>query len=170
MLIKTHLPEALLTAIGAYMQTAAHIEWNIWQTLLLINPSLLGRDEKDHFKKAMEAKLYRPNLLKECRAIGKLCSEPLAARIAALAEQIKNGLPDRALVAHGAFGVDSATGVLSVWRFPDWEPGKVPIQEEIITDEVVNEALRQIDGILFEVVQIKDKLQQGQKPRGTSPS
>jgi len=160
MLIKTHFPEALLIDIVAYMQTASHIEWAPWQSLCLIDPRQLGRAENEHSLKVLKSKRIVKKLLEEYRAAGKTCPEPIAKRIAVLAELIDQGLPDRNLVAHGAFLRNPDTEEVTVWRFTKSQLGLEGIQEEIVTDQLIAEALRSIDAILLEAIEINEALRQ----------
>ena len=156
-IIESMLPPTLLTAIGTYMQTAAHIEWTMWQTLLLVDAGQRGREPKLHFKEILEAKKRSDALLKEYREVGKICAEPIGKRISTLADRVKAGLDVRNLVAHGAFLVNAGTGTVSVWRFPKkWLPGGEPLREEVITEAAIEEALLQIDEVLREALSIRE--------------
>ena len=158
-LVEGMLPARLLTGIGIYMQTAAHLELAIWQIVNLVN----GIDETSSkaFTDSLETKRRTDKLVRELRACASQCRLGLNLRVTNLANKISSGLAHRNLAAHGAFFVEAGSGSLKVSHFIS--QGSRPNKEwfstvESLSLEAIDEAVEEIDLLLREAVSIRESL------------
>jgi hypothetical protein len=148
------LPARVLLEIGIYLQTAAHLELEIWRIIIAAEGKTEGRILP--VSEYLEVKNVTRKLVDRLSRSAALCSPSVAVRIAVLAGRISDGLENRNLAAHGAFFSDF--GRISVKHFiprgkktqRSWfEDNRNFSQRDFRT------AIEDIDGLLREALDIK---------------
>lgn len=164
------LPARLLTSIGIYLQSAAHLELAIWQIVMLAE----GIDEtsNDQLIQTLEFKKITQKLISRLRKCSRKCHAPVGLRIHLLANKIADGVENRNLAAHGAFFIDDKTdGIRVAHYFPRGKGNDRRWFEyqEAISERAIRVALEEIDQLLREAVEIRSVLESKRRVGANPP-
>lgn len=142
------LPSQFLRDPGVYLQTAAHIESEGWQTVMHAD-GIDVRSRAD-FLEYVELKRHTRDLLARYRACADRCPDPIAAPIRAAAKRVEDGLETRNLAAHGAFFWDDEQAKLRAVHYFSLGSGK----DRELFQQTGHFTLADIQGMLDEASQL----------------
>jgi len=165
-LVERILPARVLTEIGIYIQSAAHLELAVWKIVMYSDGEFNPTNEK--LLKYLEVKKTTPKLLTELKNSTRKLPAPIAVRVSILASKIEAGLQNRNTAAHGAFF--SENGALMVSHY--WPVGKGGNRQwfqsiEPISRRMIVQAIEEIDVLLREAVSIRKDLVALSKEKGS---
>ncbi|MBW6507501.1 MAG: hypothetical protein K0B00_12210 [Rhodobacteraceae bacterium] len=134
--------------LGVYLQTAAHIEFEGWQTVMYAE----GIDvrSRTEFLEYVELKLHTRDLLARYRACAARCPGSISARILTAATRVEDGLETRNLAAHGAFFWDDGQAKLKAVHYCPRGWGK----DRELCDETRHFTLADFQGLLDDAGQL----------------
>ena len=159
-LVEQMLPARVLTEIGIYLQSAAHLELTIWQIIMYADGEFLP--EKEKLINYLEIKKVTPTLLKEIKSSVSKVPPKLGIRLAELAKKLEVGLINRNYAAHGAFFLDPPTMSLRASHYYPQGKGSNRTWYEAsgsLNRRQVSNAIEEIDALLREAVEIRIELE-----------
>ena len=153
-IVERMLPPEFLLDLGTYLQTAAHIELTIWQTMSAADGADLTSAEVH--REYVELKLTTRQLLERFRKSSESCPPWLGDRIRDIAGEIADGLDVRNMAAHGAFYLNQdIPGALATAHFMARGRGKdrevIEVSQTVTRDDVTN-AIAVADKLLADVI------------------
>jgi hypothetical protein len=159
-IVERMLPQEFLVDLGTYLQTAAHIELTVWQTMMYADGADLTSAEVH--REYVEIKLTTWQLLKRFRKSAENCPPELGDRILTIAGEIAIGLEARNMAAHGAFFLDQHNpGALATAHFMARGQRKnreVFEASQTVTREDVTNVIRVADKLLTDVIALHQEV------------
>ena len=169
-IVERMLPREFLADLGTYLQTAAHIELTVWQTMMHADGADLTSAEAH--REYVEIKLTTWQLLKRFRKSAENCPPELGDRILTIADEIATGLEARNMAAHGAFFLDQHNpGALATAHFMARGQGKnreVFEASQTVTREDVTNAITVADKLLMDVIALHRDVRSWRHPEEES--
>lgn len=165
-IVERMLPAEFLLDLGTYLQTAAHIELTIWQTMRYADGADLTSAEIH--REYVELKLTTRQLLKRFRKSAENCPPWLGDRIREIAREIADGLEVRNMAAHGAFFLDQHNpGALATAHFMARGQGNnrevFEVSQTVTRDDVTN-AIAVADKLLTDVIALHQNVLDWRQP------
>jgi hypothetical protein len=159
-IVEQNLPSALLQALGAYIQTCAHIELQTAVLILEIEKCHRAAPFTKDVSFPVLRKLTAGNLLKKLKkTLGSYQPAP-KHRFDELVERLEKGKEGRDIAVHGAFYFDQVKQSFRVNFFNQDGDSLVEVQTEI---DSALAALHQVeaDGIYLEILELIDLVRSG---------
>ncbi|MFO6463105.1 hypothetical protein ACK8OR_01835 [Jannaschia sp. KMU-145] len=150
------MPATVLLRQGIYLQTCAHIELLAWRIIQMTEGERFSPWRKLH--EYLQLKLNTRGIVKRLRKCATKCHPAWGVRIAALADAIADGLPNRNLAAHGAWQWHPS-GKLQAEHYLRLE-GEMRYISARYSSRQIDMALDDANLILVEAVRIHDALAQ----------
>jgi hypothetical protein len=167
-IVEGMLPHGFLLDLGTYMQTVAHIELAVWQTVM--HAEGIGLHSPEEFRTYIGLKLKTQELLDRFRGCASKCPPDIAAKIRDVANQIASGSEARNLAAHGAFYMEDETqGTLGAAHY--FARGRGNAREffevqQTINRRAVEEAIGIANQLLHAVIDLRKEVIEWRYPDG----
>ena len=156
-IVEGMLPESFLIRHAIYMQTCAHIELAAWEIVQLaegFDPS-----NKNQVERFLKLKQRNYDLADALEKSASLFPNETGINVGNLAQEIKQGLVNRNLAAHGSWYFDQETETLRVEHYWKDHSSKTWMHiAEPITFSLVEVAVEEADAILRKLIKIRKEL------------
>lgn len=164
-IVEQMLPAQFLLDLGAYMQTAAHIELAAWQVAM--HAEGIDPNSEEAFRDFIKTKLSTDKLLDRFQRSAEHCPAWIASRIREIGSRVKDGLETRNLAAHGAFFVENGE-LRAAHYFPRGKGKDRQLLElnEAVERHVVEETLQVANQLLHEVIALRAMVYEWRYPDG----
>lgn len=167
-IVEGMLPSQFLLDLGTYLQTAAHSELAVWQTIMHAEGT--APNSVQDFQAAVGLKLRTSELIERFKACAGFCPPFIAARVRSVASIYADRLEVRNLAAHGAFFVeDQSEGTLCVCHYFMRGRGKdreVMQVNQTVSQQDANDAIRLANELLHELIALRQLVEDWRNPNG----
>ena len=160
-IVENMLPAEFLLKQGIYIQTCGHIELAAWQIIQMVE-GVDPTSQKD-VQRFLQMKLKTWDILEALKKAGNGCRPHIGIRIWMLRADIKEGILNRNMAAHGAWYMENG-GKLGVEHyFRDYGDKQYKFISGKFLMRSINYAVAEADRILRNAIEIRDLLTKDNK-------
>lgn len=153
--VEAMLPARFLAGYAVYVQSCAHLELVMWHIALHLTEQ--KQTDLESLGKSLTLRLKTRSILDTVRDNAHRAPIRLLPRLKGLESRLRDGLINRNLAVHGAWFLEG--GELRVehywqdWTSKDWFHANEPISERTVL-----EAIKEVDELLVEAIDLKSQL------------